>query len=207
MWRPHRLPRSEAMNERYRNPDNHPKGPWKATPLYAKRTGSERERAFSFTFKNGVVWSAPQGTSPRFPAEALRKMDENNEVWFGVDGSAVPSRKTFLEELKIEGPPASTVWFHTEVGQNHEAREEVKALNPGDPFDTPKPERLLRRILELATLPGDLVLDSFGGSGTTGAVAHKTGRRWIMVELGEHCYTHIIPRWKRYVRNDPVTGF
>lgn len=199
IWRPNRLARSGAMNDRYRNPDQHPKGPWKATPLYAKRTGSEKERAFSFTFKNGVVWSPPRGTSPRFPAESLQRMDENDEIWFGADGLAGPSRKTFLRELKIEGPPASTVWLHTEVGHNHEAREEVKAANPDDPFDTPKPERLLKRVLELATDPGDLVLDSFAGSGTTGSVAHKMGRRWIMVELGDHCVTHIMPRLRKVI--------
>jgi adenine-specific DNA-methyltransferase len=198
-WRPYRLERSEAMDERYRNPDNHPKGVWKSTPLYAKRTGSEKEQAFSFTFKNGVVWFPPKGTSPRFPAERLRTLDQNNEIWFGKDGKANPSRKTFLSELKVSGPPAPTIWLHTEVGNNHEARDEVKAGNPDDPFATPKPERLIKRILDLATQPGDLVLDSFAGSGTTGAVAHKMGRRWIMIELGVHCHTHIIPRLQKVV--------
>ena len=94
-WRPNRLGRSEEMNARYRNPDNHPKGPWKATPLYAKRTGSEKERAFKFTFKNGFVWSPPPGSSPRFPADTLARMDANDEIWFGADGAAQPSRKTF----------------------------------------------------------------------------------------------------------------
>lgn len=198
-WRPNRLSRSDAMNDRYRNPDGHPKGPWKATPLYAKRTGSEKEKAFSFTFKNGVTWTPPRGTSPRFPADTLRRMDENDEIWFGADGQAGPSRKTFLSELKIEGPPSPTVWLHSEVGHNHEAREEVKAANPEDPFDTPKPEKLIRRVLELATNPGDLVLDTFAGSGTTGAVAHKMGRRWIMAELGAHCTTHIVPRLNKVI--------
>lgn len=205
-WRPNRLSRSEAMNDRYRNPDHHPKGPWKATPLYAKRTGSEKEQAFTFTFKNGVVWSPPRGASPRFPAETLRRMDENDEIWFGGDGLAGPSRKTFLRDLKIEGPPAPTVWLHGEVGHNHEAREEVKAANPDDPFDTPKPERLIKRVLELATDPGDLVLDSFAGSGTTGAVAHKMGRRWIMVELGDHCATHIVPRLRKVIEGADQGG-
>lgn len=205
-WRPYRLQRSSEMDDRYRNPDGHPKGPWKATPLYAKRTGSEREQQFSFKFKNGVVWSPPPGTSPRFPAEALRQMDENDEIWFGVDGTATPSRKTFLNELKISGPPAPTVWLHSETGNNHEAREEAKSINPIDSFATPKPERLLKRILDLATESGDLVLDSFAGSGTTGAVAHKMGRRWIMVELGEHCHTHIIPRLKKVIDGEDKGG-
>lgn len=198
-WRPNRLERTAAMDSRYRNPDNHPKGPWKATPLYAKRTGSEKEQAFSFKFKNGVVWTPPRGTSPRFPADALREMDENNEIWFGSDGDSNPSRKTFLRELKLSEPPAPTVWLHTDTGNNHEAREEVKAINPDDAFATPKPEKLLKRVIALATDPGDLVLDSFAGSGTTGAVAHKMGRRWIMIELGDHCETHVLPRLKKVV--------
>lgn len=205
-WRPNRLPRTSEMDERYRNPDNHPKGPWKATPLYAKRTGSEKERAFSFQFKNGFIWTSPRGTSPRFPADTLRMMDDNDEIWFGVDGTANPSRKTFLSELKISGTPASTLWLHGDVGHNHEARDEVKAINPDDPFDTPKPERLIKRILELATTPGDLVLDSFGGSGTTAAVAHKMGRRWVMVELGEHAKTHIVPRMQKVINGTDKVG-
>jgi adenine-specific DNA-methyltransferase len=205
-WRPFRLARNAEMDKRYKNSDNHRKGPWKATPLYAKRKGSEREQAFSFTFKNGYIWSPPKGTSPRFPADKLRQMDENDEIWFGVDGNAAPSRKTFLSELKILGTPSPTVWLHTDVGHNHEATEEVKAINSDDAFSTPKPERLIKRVLELATLPGDLVLDSFAGSGTTGAVAHKMGRRWIMVELGEHCHTHIIPRLKKVINSQDPGG-
>lgn len=205
-WRPNRLERTAEMDSRYRNPDNHPKGPWKATPLYAKRTGSEKEQAFSFRFKNGVVWTPPRGTSPRFPADALRQMDENDEIWFGSDGDANPSRKTFLSELKLAEPPAPTVWLHAEAGNNHEAREEVKAINPNDAFATPKPEKLLKRIIALATDPGDLVLDSFAGSGTTGAVAHKMGRRWIMVELGKHCETHIVPRLRKVIDDEDQGG-
>jgi len=205
-WRPNRLERTAEMDNRYRNPDNHPKGPWKATPLYAKRTGSEKEQAFSFRFKNGVVWTPPRGTSPRFPTDTLRQMDNNDEIWFGSDGTANPSRKTFLCELKLAAPPAPTIWLHSEAGNNHEAREEVKAINPEDAFSTPKPEKLLQRVLTLATNPNDLVLDSFAGSGTTGAVAHKMGRRWIMVELGEHCHTHIVPRLKKVIDGEDKGG-
>ncbi len=205
-WRPNRLERTAEMDNRYRNPDNHPKGPWKATPLYAKRTGSEKEQAFSFRFKNGVVWTPPRGTSPRFPTDTLRQMDNNDEIWFGSDGTANPSRKTFLSELKLAAPPAPTIWLHSEAGNNHEAREEVKAINPEDAFSTPKPEKLLQRVLTLATNPNDLVLDSFAGSGTTGAVAHKMGRRWIMVELGEHCHTHIVPRLKKVIDGEDKGG-
>jgi adenine-specific DNA-methyltransferase len=93
-----------------------------------------------------------------------------------------------------------------EVGDNEEAKKETKLLNEADIFATPKPERLLRRVLELTTVPGDLILDSFAGSGTTGAVAHKMGRRWIMVELGEHCHTHIIPRLQKVIDGEDKGG-
>ncbi len=92
------------------------------------------------------------------------------------------------------------------LGHNHEAKEEVRAFNAADVFATPKPERLLQRIIHLSSDPCDWVLDSFAGSGTTGAVAHKMGRRWIMVELGEHCHTHIIPRLKKVIDGEDPGG-
>lgn len=113
--------------------------------------------------------------------------------------------KKFLTEVK-DGTTALTVWLYEEVGHNQDAKKEVKQFNSKDVFDTPKPERLLERILTLATNPGDLVLDSFAGSGTTGAVAHKMGRRWIMVELGEHCHTHIIPRLQKVINGEDQGG-
>lgn len=205
VWRPNRIGRTEEMNARYRNPDKHPKGQWKATPLHAK-SGAENNKNFTFTFKNGIVWKPPTGTYPRFSEESLRRMDAGDEIWFGKDGNAIPSRKTFLSELSNDGTPSPTIWLHLDVGNNHEAREEVKSFNAQNPFQTPKPEKLLQRIIHLATNPGDLVLDSFAGSGTTGAVAHKMGRRWIMIELGEHCHTHIMPRLKKVIDGEDQGG-
>jgi adenine-specific DNA-methyltransferase len=112
--------------------------------------------------------------------------------------------KQFLEEAPTR-PPA-TFWPSEEVGHNHEAKIEVRAFNDLNVFDTPKPERLVQRAFEIATNPGDLVLDSFAGSGTTGAVAHKMGRRWIMVELGEHAHTHIIPRLTKVIDGQDPGG-
>jgi adenine-specific DNA-methyltransferase len=103
--------------------------------------------------------------------------------------------------------PPETIWPHTEVGSNRTSKAEVKAIDrSAKPFDTPKPEKLLRRILSIASNPGDIVLDSFAGSGTTGAVAHKMKRRWIMVELGEHCVTHVIPRLRKVIDGDDPGG-
>lgn len=199
IWRPNLLSRTAEMNKAYKNPDNHPKGVWKATPLHAK-SGSVKGQSFSYTFKNGVVFTPPAGTFPRYSAESLKRMDENDEIWFGKDGKSIPARKTFLCDLRNQGIPARTLWRFDEVGHNHEAREEVKAFNSEDVFATPKPERLIERILALGSNPGDLVLDSFLGSGTTAAVAHKMGRRYIGIEMGDHAYTHCKARLDMVVR-------
>ena len=107
----------------------------------------------------------------------------------------------------MEGQNAWTWWSNAEVGHNQEAKKEIGTLFGADnAFETPKPERLLHRIIHIASNPGDLVLDSFAGSGTTGAVAHKMGRRWIMVELGEHCHTHIMPRLKKVIDGEDPGG-
>lgn len=106
-----------------------------------------------------------------------------------------------------EVPPPETIWIHTEVGSNRTSKAEVKKLALGlTPFETPKPEKLIAKILRLGSAQGDLVLDSFAGSGTTGAVAHKMGRRWIMVELGEHCDTHCRPRLQKVIDGDDPGG-
>lgn len=113
--------------------------------------------------------------------------------------------KKFLSEMEDALTPSSW-WTHEECGSNKEASIDLKKIFQSDVFDTPKPERLLLRILELATNPGDLVLDSFLGSGTTAAVAHKMGRRWIGIELGDHCYTHCIPRLKKVIDGEDDGG-
>jgi adenine-specific DNA-methyltransferase len=196
------LPRSAKQNDAYTNPDMDPRGPWKATPLHAK-SGSDPNS--SFRFRNGVIWKPPVGTYPRFSTKRLTEMDENNEIWFGKNGKSIPSRKTYLTDVK-QGVAPTSIWLHEEVGHNHEARSEARELVPDDPFSTPKPERLLHRILTLATDPGDWVLDSFAGSGTTGAVAHKMGRKWIIVELGDHCHTHIVPRLQKVIDGKDLGG-
>ncbi len=205
IWHPNLLPRTLEMNKVYKNPDNHPKGVWKATPLHAK-SGSPRGKTFSYTFKNGVVYTPPAGTFPRYSEESLKRMEENDEIWFGKDGKSIPARKTFLCDLRKQGVPSRTLWRFDEVGHNHEAREEVKAFNPKDVFATPKPERLIERIIHIASNPGDLVLDSFLGSGTTAAVAHKMGRRYIGIEMADHAYTHCKVRLDKVIAGEDPGG-
>jgi len=203
IWRPNLLPRSDEAQARYKNLDNDPRGPWTSGDLLRKDV--QRTGLFSITTPSGRICDPPPGRSWRTSKEGYEMMLLENRIWFGEDGSNVPRIKRFLSEVK-DGITSLTIWLREEVGDNQEAQKEVKSFNTGDPFTTPKPERLLKKILTLATNENDLVLDSFAGSGTTGSVAHKMGRRWIMVELGEHCHTHIIPRLKKVIDGEDDGG-
>ena len=184
------LQRRTAQQEAaYGNPDGHPKGPWKATPLHAKSGGNTS----AYTFRNGVTWAPPNGTYRRFSDKTMAEMDRNNEIWFGSNGSATPSRKTFLSEAKPGVSPV-TIWPYKEVGHNHEANNELKKLLGQGVFSNPKPTRLIQRIVELVADDPEtpsIVLDFFAGSGTTGHAvmkqnAHDGGcRRYILVQLQE----------------------
>lgn len=198
-----RLAKTEKQTGRYTNRDNDPRGPWKAGDtlrnevrdyaVFAVKTPSGRE-----------VWPSA-GTSWRYTKEKFAEMIADNRIWFGVDGNARPAVKRFLTEV-TETIPSTTIWKYDEVGHNDESKKESKELFGDALFGTPKPERLMERVLTLGSDPGDWILDSFAGSGTTGAVAHKMGRRWIMVELGDHCHTHIIPRLKKVIDGQDAGG-
>ena len=184
------LPRSSDQEAAYSNPDNHPKGKWKATPLHAK-SGTNTK---SYEFSNGISWAPPPGTYRRFNDDTMRRMDEGDEIWFGPDGKAVPSRKSFLCDVK-QGVTSVTIWPYDEVGHNHEANNELKEFIGEGIFDNPKPVRLVNRMQHLSTnaASGDIILDFFSGSSTT---AHSVmqlnaedggNRRFIMVQLPEIC--------------------
>jgi adenine-specific DNA-methyltransferase len=188
------LERTESQLNRYQNPDNDPRGPWRQGADGTAKSGSESLR-YPITLPSGRVVTPPSGNFWRFSEGTYRQAVLENRVYYGKSGDGLPVIKKYLSDIK-DGIVPKTWWPATEVGSNQEARRDhLRKLLPDiEPFATPKPERLLSRIIEIATNPGDLVLDSFAGSGTTGAVAQKMGRRWIMVELGDHCHTHIIPR-------------
>ena len=204
-FRINRFGRTEAQDARYKNPDNDPRGVWTSGPL--QRNEARDYAIFPIRSpRTGKEHWPPKGTSWRFTQERMAEQIAENRIWFGESGNNVPRLKRFLHEVS-DSVPATTWWDYQNFGHNDEARRESKALvDNADIFATPKPERLLERILTLSTNPGDLVLDSFAGSGTTGAVAHKMGRRWIMVELGEHCHTHIIPRLKKVIDGEDQGG-
>ena len=201
--RVNRLQKTEKQIARYTNRDNDPRGPWKAGDTLRNEV---RDYAmFPVRLASGREVLPSAGTSWRYTKDKFAELIADNRIWFGVDGNARPAIKRFISEV-TETIPATTIWKYDDVGHNDEAKKESKVLFGEDLFGTPKPERLMKRIIEIATNPGDLVVDSFAGSGTTGAVAHKMGRRWIMVELGEHCHTHIIPRLKKVIDGEDKGG-
>lgn len=205
-WQRNLLPRSEEQDKGYKNPDQDPRGPWTSGDLSARNAYSAG--IYPITTPSGrVISGPPKGMYWRVSERKLKELDADGRIWWGRDGSNVPRLKRFLSEV-MAGIVPQTIWPHGEVGNTQEAKKEVMSAVGTDTevFQTPKPERLVRRILELSTGRSDLVLDSFGGSGTTAAVAHKMGRRWIMIELGEHAHTHIIPRLKKVIDAEDPGG-
>lgn len=190
------LPRTEELNKGYKNLDNDERGPWASQPIQVK-TPSDAY-IYEIISPIGKSFWPPKGRSWQFGLKKYEEMVADNRIWFGADGTNVPRIKKFLSDVQ-DGITPLTIWGRDEVGDNQEAKKEAKDLYPDNPFGTPKPERLLERIIMLATKEGDLVLDSFLGSGTTSAVAHKMGRKHIGIELGEHAKTHCYPRLKAVV--------
>ena len=205
-WRRKLLPRDSKHDDAYKNPDKDSRGSWTSGDMSARNSYSAG--IYPITTPSGrVIPGPPKGMYWRVSRAKLEELDKDNRIWWGKDGSNVPRLKRFLSEV-MEGIVPQTIWTHEEVGNTQEAKKEVMAVVriETEVFQTPKPERLVKRVLELASEPGDIVLDSFAGSGTTGSVAHKMGRRWIMVELGEHAHTHIIPRLKKVIDGEDPGG-
>lgn len=203
IWRPNLLPRSEEMNSLYKNPDNDPRGVWMSDNMTAKTYSATTD--YPITTPSGRIVKPPESRCWVYNKNKLAELIADNRIWFGKDGKGVPRIKRFLSEVK-NGSVVKTIWSRSEVGDNQEAKKEVKEFNSYEVFSTPKPERLIHRILHSASNTGDLVLDSFLGSGTTAAVAQKMGRRWIGVEMGEHINTHCIPRLQKVINGEDQGG-
>ena len=199
------LPVSDSRALSFKNLDNDSRGPWASTDFTGQTGHATPSQFYKIMSPGGLQYHPPNGRCWAIAESTFRKLSADGRVWFGKNGKARPRLKRFLSEM--EGQNSWTWWPNTEVGHNQEAKKEVLALFSSEtPFDTPKPERLLLRILQIATDPGDWVLDSFLGSGTTAAVAHKMGRRWIGIELGEHCQTHCLPRLGKVIEGQDPGG-
>jgi adenine-specific DNA-methyltransferase len=193
-WKRHRnrLRRNDKPGT-WRNPDSDPRGLWSTVSLVAQGGHGTSEQFYSITLPSGRIVEPPPGSCWRVTRARFEALDDEGQIWYGP-GDNVPRRKVFLKDAL--GLVPSTWWPHTEVGHNAEANSEQRRLFPGSvPFSTPKPERLLARIIDIASDPDDLVLDPFLGSATTAAVAHKAGRSWIGIEKSYETFRSIA--WPR----------
>lgn len=205
-WVSKRLRGDDEKYKHFKNPDGDPRGPWfDGNPL-----GSPNRREnliYNLTSPQGHTVKPP-ANGWRWSRETMAEKMQTGEIRFTEDGRGI-RRRTYLREQG--GLPPSSLWTDLdESGHNRQAKSEQKGLFPDwtktELFATPKPEKLLKKVLDLTTEEGDLILDSFAGSGTTGAVAHKMGRRWIMVEVGNHADTHVIPRLTKVIDGEDQGG-
>jgi len=187
-WIPNLMPRTEKQDKAYKNPDNDPRGPWKPGDLSARNFYSLGTYPIK-TPSGREIPGPPNAMYWRVSQDKLKELDTDGRIWWGKDGSNVPAIKRFLSEVK-QGLVPQTWWSYEEVGHTQDAKKEIVSLFGEDVFGTPKPEQLLQRILHVATNPNDLILDSFLGSGTTAAVAHKMSRHYIGIEMGDHAQSH-----------------
>lgn len=192
------IERSEEQNSRYVNKDNDPRGVWTSSDLTVKTPNPQW--IYPITLPSGRVVMPSKSRSWGISKERFQELAEDNRIWFGANGGAMPRLKRFLSDVK-KGVVPKTIWFRDEVGDNGEGKKEIKKFIDIDSnvFATPKPERLLMRIIQIATNEGDWVLDAFLGSGTTCAVAHKLNRKWIGLENGSQLDDICVPRLKKVV--------
>ncbi|MGE5704864.1 MAG: site-specific DNA-methyltransferase [Clostridia bacterium] len=213
-WRPNKLPRTAEHNKIYKYSDEYDgmdgngmyygRGPWYPGDMTVKTISPHA--LYPITTPSGRIVRPAEGRAWAYYEEKFKELVADHRITFGKTGNNKPCIKRFITEIEHRGIVPKSVWHYAEVGENRNARQEVKKFNSTHPFATPKPERLVKRILELATREGDFVLDCFAGSGTTGAVAHKMKRHWLMVEIGEHCFTHIVPRLTKVVAGEDLGG-
>ena len=199
------LERSEIQNSRYTNRDNDSRGIWTSSDLTVKTPN--QEWIYPITLPSGRIVHPAKSRSWGISKDRFNELLLDNRIWFGNNGDSMPRLKRFLHEVK-NGVVPKTIWFKDEVGDNSEGKREVKRFTSENfnVFTTPKPERLLKRIIQVATNEGDMVLDAFLGSGTTCAVAHKLNRKWIGLENGCQLEEICIPRLKQVVLGEDKGG-
>jgi adenine-specific DNA-methyltransferase len=195
IWQPNLLERSDEMNARYRNLDNDYRGDWKPTDATAQGGHGTPSQFYELTAPNGKTFQPPAGRCWVYTQDRMQEMMDDNRVWFGSDGNSAPAIKRFLTEVK-QGVACQTIWKYEDVGHNQEGKKEIKVLFPeAVPFDTPKPTRLIKRILQLCTQSHDtdIILDFFSGSATTAHAVMQLNaedggnRRFILVQIPEVC--------------------
>ena len=202
-WRPNRMDRTAKSDADFWNPDNDPRGLWRRSDLTASKPYSDGH--YEVVGPHGGIFSPRPGRPWAVSRETFEELRADDRLWWGRTGRTFPFRKRFQSELG--GLVPNTVWLHEDVGNNREAKQEISRLFGKDAFATPKPERLLQRVVHIASNPGDIVLDCFAGSGTTAAVAHKMGRRWVTSEiLPSTVEQFTLPRLTMVVRGEDPGG-
>ena len=183
----------------YRNPNNDPRGAWRLVPMNG--AGLRPNQQYPVVTPSGKTIYPPDGRHWSVLEDKFNALVADGKVSFGKNGDSAPGLIRYITE--VEGLVPWTWWPHDEVGNNDQAKKEIHEIfGTSNAFDTPKPERLIQRILQISTSATDFVLDSFLGSGTTAAVAHKMGRRYIGIEMGDHARTHCLPRLKKVIEGE-----
>lgn len=203
------LPLNQTVLDRYKNPDNDPRGPWQSVSANAQAGHATASQFYVLTAPSGVRHSPPEGRAWLYTEEKMQTEISKNNIWLGKTGRSAPRIKKFLCDAQADdaGLTPETLWKSDAVGTNDSAKKHLLHIFEGESrFDTPKPEELIARIIEIASNPGDLVLDSFLGSGTTAATAHKLGRRWIGIELGAHATSCCLPRMRKVIDGKETGG-
>jgi len=202
------LQRGKEQNERYKNPDNDPRGDWTSVALQAK-SGSDIN--FEIEFSNGVKWKPTSGTFSRMSKKSLMKAYDDNRLWFGKDGLNVPRLKKFLSEVK-DGIVSNSLLLNEKVGSTQLAKEQLKKILSKNIFDTPKPYKLISHLIQITCNKNDIILDSFAGSGTTAqAVLEQNredggNRKFILVEMEDYVKEITTERVKRVIEGYPFKG-
>lgn len=196
------LPITEEVRGRYKNPDNDFRGPWQSVTATAQDGHATPQQYYVIRSPGGKVHKPPKGRCWVYSEDRMKKEIKDNNVWFGRDGNGAPRLKRFLKDRE-GGLTPETMWPAVDVKTTADAKKHLMTIfEEKSIFDTPKPEELIARILQISTDPGDLVLDPYLGSGTTAAVAHKMGRRYIGLEIGNHIKTHCAYRLKKTVQGE-----
>lgn len=193
------LPPTKEMIDRYKNIDNDPRGPWQSVSVNVQDGHASKNQFYDIVAPNGKVHKPPKGRCWVYNKERMENEIQMNNIWFGLDGNGVPRRKKFLD-LNNLGATPETIWLGDDVGTNKIAKKNLIKLFPDNNiFDTPKPEKLIKRIFDISTNEGDLVLDAYLGSGTTTAVAQKMNRKYIGIEQGDHIVEYVVQRMKKVI--------
>jgi adenine-specific DNA-methyltransferase len=203
-WNRNLAPRSDLQNSRYKNPDNDKRGVWKAADFSVKTYSKSYD--YPITTPSGKIISPPDGRCWATSKDNFEILVLENRIWFGKDGSNVPSVKKFLSEVQ-DGTVPVTLWLRDEVGDNQEGKQELKKIfsDSSTPFETPKPVRLLEKILQISTNPNDIILDSFAGSGTTAHAvlnlnkADGGNRQFILIEMNDYAESITAERVRRVI--------